>query len=433
VDTRFANPVSDQVTFILLTLDTELKCPDDDIPYTKIEELPKNISLIKLLNNKRLSISQLEHGDQTYICNTPKEKKFNYKISTEDLSYGLNNTVGTINITNNNYNTINITTPSSSSSMNLRSSIRKGTKDNFTYNHVHKMCQKHNRPVEVICIDDKEKICANCALFGEHKTHTIINEEDFFKEISLKAEILIDLYELIDFNINTFDMSTDSSCEDKFSELRKRAENFFGDIYEKLRKREKEVLDEINKKKEEVMKNSLQTIPQPLLHRAEDWKSVVQTKLDRLGEFNDNEKEELSLLIENNNVNQDLISSAESIVDEFSKVKTTHMEKYINTYTLDIDKRKVNEFLSASYIKLVDDNHVIDNLLLLNEEGPPIDSRFSIQMNPLSAKKETVQMSINEESPLTKQGGGTVNASSTSILNLSQDSALTNSKQLLTI
>jgi hypothetical protein len=372
------------------------------------------------LKNKRLSFSQFERDENLYLCNTPKERKsFKFKISNEETanSYGLNNTVGTINITNNNYNTINITTPSSSSSINLRSSLRKNTKEN----HVHKMCQKHHRPLEVICLDDKEKICTNCALYGEHKTHTFINEEDFFKEISLKAEILIDLYELIDFNINTFDQCTDTTCEDKFNELKRQTEDFFTDIYERLRQREKEILDELVRKKEEVIKNSLKTIPQSLLQRAEEWKGAVQNKLDRLNEITDNEKEELFQLIDNNNVNQDLISAAESIVDDFSKTKSTHMEKYINTYSIDTDRNRTNNFLNSQYIKLLDENNVIDNLLSLNED-PSVD-RFFIRIDPLSAKKQSVQMSINEESPLTKTSDNII-VTNTSVLNLSQDSAL---------
>jgi len=35
------------------------------------------------------------------------------------------------------------------------------------------LCQMHNKPIEIICIDCKERICSNCALFGNHKGHDI--------------------------------------------------------------------------------------------------------------------------------------------------------------------------------------------------------------------------------------------------------------------
>jgi hypothetical protein len=392
--------------------------------------------LLKLIGNKRLSFSQTDREDNIFVCSTPKERKsLKYKIPLDENSnsYGLNNTVGTINITNNNYNTINITTPSSSSNISLRSSIRKGTTNHNNINNSgiqQKQCPKHNRPLEVICLDDKEKICANCALFGEHKTHNIINEEDFFKEISLKAEILIDLYELIDFNINTFDQANDTNCDERFDSLKQQTESFFADIYSRLKNKENEIIEELMNKKEEIKKIALKTVPQPLQQRADEWKNTVQNKLDRLNEITDNEKDDLFHLIDNNSVNQDLIIAAEGIVDEFSKAKSTHIETHINTINLSMDKNKVNEFLNSQYIRVVDENNIIDNLLLLNED-PPID-RFSIQFNTntYSDKKKdcVIQMSPMEESPMTKASGGTGNgAANSSFLNLSQDSAL-NSK-----
>ena len=33
------------------------------------------------------------------------------------------------------------------------------------------MCPMHQRKIEIICIDCKERICSNCALFGNHKQH----------------------------------------------------------------------------------------------------------------------------------------------------------------------------------------------------------------------------------------------------------------------
>ena len=31
------------------------------------------------------------------------------------------------------------------------------------------MCPTHKKPLDLICIDTKERICYNCALFGAHK------------------------------------------------------------------------------------------------------------------------------------------------------------------------------------------------------------------------------------------------------------------------
>jgi len=65
----------------------------------------------------------------------------------------------------------------------------------------------NNRPLEILCLDHNLRLCSNCALFGEHKNHNIINEEDYLKELEIKAEVLIDFYELIDKNCSNLDIN----------------------------------------------------------------------------------------------------------------------------------------------------------------------------------------------------------------------------------
>ena len=40
-------------------------------------------------------------------------------------------------------------------------------------------CLLHNKKADLICMDDKCLICANCGLFGEHKTHRIMPYDRF--------------------------------------------------------------------------------------------------------------------------------------------------------------------------------------------------------------------------------------------------------------
>lgn len=41
---------------------------------------------------------------------------------------------------------------------------------------------------------DKSRVCAQCALFGQHKGHDIRQEEDVVKEVALKVDVLMDMY-----------------------------------------------------------------------------------------------------------------------------------------------------------------------------------------------------------------------------------------------
>lgn len=60
------------------------------------------------------------------------------------------------------------------------------------------MCPIHMKPIEIICIDCKERICSNCALFGNHKGHDIRMEQEVLDEINLRTECLMEMYQIVD-------------------------------------------------------------------------------------------------------------------------------------------------------------------------------------------------------------------------------------------
>ena len=35
------------------------------------------------------------------------------------------------------------------------------------------LCPDHKKEIEIICINDRTKLCPHCALFGGHKEHTL--------------------------------------------------------------------------------------------------------------------------------------------------------------------------------------------------------------------------------------------------------------------
>lgn len=59
------------------------------------------------------------------------------------------------------------------------------------------MCPEHQRKLEIICISDRSRICSNCALFGAHKGHDIRMENEVVNEITLRTELLMQIYALV--------------------------------------------------------------------------------------------------------------------------------------------------------------------------------------------------------------------------------------------
>lgn len=60
------------------------------------------------------------------------------------------------------------------------------------------LCMKHKRKIEIICIDCKERICSNCALFDDHRLHNIKMEAEVLEEINNRSECLMEMYQMIE-------------------------------------------------------------------------------------------------------------------------------------------------------------------------------------------------------------------------------------------
>ena len=90
----------------------------------------------------------------------------------------------------------------------LRSSISRlscsGHKSSFDNKPIFQIgeCKEHGRKLELVCLDHQCRICTNCALFGAHKSHNFRTEEDVLKEITNRAETLLNLFEEIEQNQN---------------------------------------------------------------------------------------------------------------------------------------------------------------------------------------------------------------------------------------
>ena len=56
------------------------------------------------------------------------------------------------------------------------------------------MCEEHSRKLEIICIQDRMRICSTCALFGQHKGHDVRMEQEVVNELTVRTELLIEMY-----------------------------------------------------------------------------------------------------------------------------------------------------------------------------------------------------------------------------------------------
>ena len=59
-------------------------------------------------------------------------------------------------------------------------------------------CEEHNRKLEIICIQDRMRICSTCALFGVHKGHDVRMENEVVNELTIRTELLIQMYQIVE-------------------------------------------------------------------------------------------------------------------------------------------------------------------------------------------------------------------------------------------
>jgi len=271
-----------------------------------------------------------------------------------------------------------------------------------------KYCNIHpTRPLELICIDHKTKICTNCELSDEHKNHHIINEEDFMKEIEAKIETLIELFKLVDNNLHAFKNTNDCDAppseiffaienilqksREKQSSLIKQLKSFNEEVIKNLKIKEGKMIQEINANFEKINTKILtfKEIPKDLLNKS-DWKSNVQNKLNMINEITEsnNLSEEFIKLLDMY-INQDIINNAEEVVSESVKLKNPtsgNFENMIENNFLEINYRYANR-LSANSMEFHSKDTKIDieEILTLDENDNKIpDNVFNTEDNTVN-------------------------------------------------
>lgn len=97
------------------------------------------------------------------------------------------------------------------------------------------LCKEHGKKLEIVCLEHQQRICVNCALFGNHRNHNIKSEEEVLREISFRADKILELFQNI---------------EDSSAELFKQnfSEETLALIYESFIKKTERISKAINEK-----------------------------------------------------------------------------------------------------------------------------------------------------------------------------------------
>ena len=185
------------------------------------------------------------------------------------------------------------------------------------------LCPTHSLPLNVICINEKKRICSQCALNKIHINHKNITEKDFIQYI----EELSKIYNNLEINHNKYCNYSNNSFstvdeivklflekENNLLELKKKIIDNLNNQFEILLKfiylRKKEIYDKYQQTNYDISS---------LIESSNDWIKIVSAKLDK-----SNSKNNYCSIFLDNDENRNifnLISSGKELNEKYNFVQ----------------------------------------------------------------------------------------------------------------
>ena len=262
----------------------QICCPIDKTIYN-------NISSISIFKENTNLIEELQES-----LNIPSNH--NYEISNEDIFFDKSGIMNSDKF-NDTMNSLNL----NSSIMSSSHCYYKKSKDiriNLGENNT-QICNVHTLPLNVICIDERKKICSQCALNNEHVNHQIITENEFMNNI----DNLIDLFQEVDNNqikyLNFNSINTKSTLDkigNNIDNLIKMINTTKNDIINNIKEQCEHIEEYLYERKKEIFDKYQSTCfdISTLRESTLNWMQTVTNKLDQLNDIKDPSSECIKLL-----------------------------------------------------------------------------------------------------------------------------------------
>ena len=374
----------------------KLKCPICKNAYDSSLHIPKIlINCGHTICSFCISLKIHENEEHKIIC--PNDLIIYNNITSVDLFTKNRSLLDLIEIEkkNNNKNNLEIEieeihtppelmTPQSTTSLSSDFLRKSNSLRNSLKKIPSNICLNHSLPLNVICIDEKIKICSQCALQSNHFNHQIITDDEFMNQI----DNLIDLFQDVDNNCQKYskkeNISTSFILNNLCSKIKLMKENMDKNIYElidNINKQKNIVFDYLEERKNEIKKkfNSTSYDIKQLIEQTNTWMNFVQNKLSILNDIKDPSIECIKLIDDDPNKNNlKLIQTGRQLNDRFSFIQ--QIENIINDLELfeekgisiEFNKKLVNEIIISKPVfdnKIVKTNlfNISENIELVNK------------------------------------------------------------------
>lgn len=342
---------------LLSNKNSTFSCPKDNTIYSKIDnidyfEIDKEIlEKIKESKNDTSTNNNINLNESSKFDNILSEKISNHTKTTKTK-------IDTITINDNSIINNTLLSMQNNHQCYIKKIIKFGKKLKFSKNS--QICSLHSLPLNIICVDDLQKICSQCALNNIHLNHQIIPENKFMEYINE----LVKVYQEIENNINIYgdvnNINTElilEKIEKKINKIKNNVVKICEDLIENINVQCKQISKFLDLRKNELF-NKYQFTNcdiNNLRETTNNWVEMTCTKLTQAssGNYDELNIESLKLLdIDKNKNIFSLIDSGKQLNERYNFISETREI---------IDK--LNEF-NTKGLNIEPNYNIIDSILV---------------------------------------------------------------------
>ena len=363
-------------------------CPKDNTIYSNIE----NIDYFQINKEILDKIKENKNDNTKNNVNLNDSSKFD-NIYSEKMSIRTQKTtktkIDTITINDNSINNTLISSANNNQNNHqcyIKKIIKFGKKLKFSKNSL--ICSIHSLPLNIICVNDQQKICSQCALNNIHLNHQIIPENKFIEYV----DELVKVYQEIESNLNIYGNihNINSSLilekiEKKINKYKNNISKICEELIDSINNQRKQIDKFLDLRKNEIV-NKYQFTNYDINNLREstiNWIDITCSKLTQAnsGNIDDLNIECLNLLDNDNNKNifslinlgkqlnerYNFISETKDIIDNLNEFNNKGINIETN-YNL-IDSVMANTFINEGLKDTKIYNNYNYNESIINTKG----------------------------------------------------------------
>ena len=265
-------------------------CPKDNKIYSNLESLD-NFNINQMILNNMIEEKKNNNED---VKLSKKESKKSFKTQktskTKLDTFSFSDTLFSNNNLMINNNSTNINTNMSNS--NILNSPRCYVKKTIKFNQNNKInisdnslkCSIHSLPLNVICVNDRQKICGQCALNDLHLNHQVLTEQKFIEYVDELVKIFQNIETNQNNNIEVNDIKTNiilEKIDNKITRSKNKIKKICMDLIDNINFQLKQIEKFLDLRKNEIF-NKFKYINyniEGLKESANNWMEIISRKL----------------------------------------------------------------------------------------------------------------------------------------------------------